>query len=62
LLERKSAEHRDRLTQIQAEIDRYGTADGKYTEAGIQLLELTRNMHRLFEKLKSNKPPKNAAY
>ena len=50
LFERKSAEYRDRLTQIRAEIDRYGTADGKYTEAGIQLLELTRNMHRLFEK------------
>jgi site-specific DNA recombinase len=50
LFERKSAEHRDRLTQTRAEIDRYGSADGKYTEAGIRLFELTRNMNRLFEK------------
>ena len=28
----------------------YGAADGQYVEAGIRLLELTRNMHRLFEK------------
>ena len=33
-----------------AEIDGFGAADGQYMNAGIRLLELTRNMHRLFEK------------
>ena len=32
------------------EINGFGTADGQYMDAGIRLLELTRNMHRLFEK------------
>jgi site-specific DNA recombinase len=50
LFERKSAEHRQEQARILAEIERYGTADGQYMEAGIRLLELTRNMHRLFEK------------
>ena len=31
-------------------IDGFGTADGQYMDAGIRLLELTRNMPRLFEK------------
>jgi hypothetical protein len=35
------------------------TADGQYMDAGIRLLELTRNMHRLFE---SSNPPKNGNY
>jgi len=31
-------------------INGFGAADGQYMGAGIRLLELTRNMHRLFEK------------
>ena len=50
MFERKSAECRDRQIQILAEIERYGTADDQYMETGIRLLELSRNMHRLFEK------------
>jgi site-specific DNA recombinase len=50
LFERKSSEYRDQQARILAEIERYGAADGHYVEAGIRLLELTRNMHRLFEK------------
>jgi site-specific DNA recombinase len=50
LFVRKSTEYRQEQARILAEIERYGTADGEYTEAGIRLLELTRNMHRLFEK------------
>jgi hypothetical protein len=50
LFQRKSAEYRDQQSEILAEIERYGAADGQYVEAGITLLELTRNMHRLFEK------------
>jgi site-specific DNA recombinase len=50
LFERKSAEYRQEQARILAEIEGYGAADGQYMEAGIRLLELTRNMHRLFEK------------
>ena len=50
LFERKSAEYRQEQTRILAEIEGFGSADGQYVEAGIRLLELTRNMHRLFEK------------
>jgi site-specific DNA recombinase len=46
--DRKSREYRDRQSQILAEIDQHGAADCQYTEAGIRLLELARNMHRLF--------------
>src|SRR6202030_396336 len=49
MFERKSAEYRDRQTRILTEIDRYAIADGNYMDVGIHLLELTRNMHRLFE-------------
>jgi hypothetical protein len=48
--ERKSGECRDEQARILAEIEGFGAADGQYMEAGIKLLELTRNMHRLFEK------------
>jgi site-specific DNA recombinase len=48
--ERKSTEYRQEQTRILEDIERYGTADGQYMEAGVRLLELTRNMHRLFEK------------
>src|SRR6202046_936235 len=50
LFERKSGEYRQDQARIQAEINGFGAADGQYMEAGIRLLELTRNMHRLFEK------------
>ncbi len=50
LFERKSGEYRQEQTRIQAEINGFGTADGQYMDAGIRLLELTRNMNRLFEK------------
>ena len=50
LFERKSGEYRQEQARIQAEIYGFGTADGQYMDAGIRLLELTRNMHRLFEK------------
>jgi site-specific DNA recombinase len=50
LFERKSADYRDQQTRILAEIERYGAADEQYMDAGIRLLELTRNMYRLFEK------------
>jgi site-specific DNA recombinase len=50
LFERKSGEYRQDQARIQAEINGFGTADGQYIDAGIRLLELTRNMHRLFEK------------
>src|SRR5208282_4597430 len=50
LFERKSGEYRQEQARIQAEINGFGTADGQYMDAGIRLLELTRNMHRLFEK------------
>ena len=50
LFERKSSEYRQEQARILAEIDGFGAADGQYMEAGIRLLELTRNMHRLFEK------------
>jgi DNA invertase Pin-like site-specific DNA recombinase len=50
LFDRKSAEYRDRQLQILAEIERYGTADSRYVETGVRLLELAQNMHRLFEK------------
>ena len=50
LFERKSGEYRQEQARIQAEISGFGTADGQYMDAGIRLLELTRNMHRLFEK------------
>jgi len=43
-------EYRQQQARTLDEIERYGTADGRYMEAGIRLLELTRNMHRLFEK------------
>lgn len=51
--ERKSAECRQEQARILAEIEGFGAADGQYMEAGIKLLELTRNMHRLFEKQES---------
>src|SRR6202046_2721656 len=50
LFERKSGEYRQEQARITAEINGLGTADGQYMDAGIRLLELTRNMHRLFEK------------
>jgi len=50
LFERKSGEYRQEQARILTEIEGYGAADGQYVEAGIRLLELTRNMHRLFEK------------
>jgi site-specific DNA recombinase len=50
LFERKSGEYRQEQARITAEINGFGTADGQYMDAGIRLLELTRNMHRLFEK------------
>jgi site-specific DNA recombinase len=50
LFERKSAEYRQEQAKILSEIEGFGAADGRYMEAGIKLLELTRNMHRLFEK------------
>jgi site-specific DNA recombinase len=50
LFERKSGEYRQDQARIQAEINGFGTVDGQYMDAGIRLLELTRNMHRLFEK------------
>ena len=50
LFERKSAEYRQERARILTEIEGFGAVDGKYVEAGIKLLELTRNMHRLLEK------------
>ena len=50
LFERKSTEYRQEQAAILTKIEGYGVADGRYVEAGIKLLELTRNMHRLFEK------------
>ena len=50
MFERKAGEYRQEQARILAEIDGFGTADGQYMDAGIRLLELTRNMHRLFEK------------
>lgn len=50
LFERKSGEYRQEQSRILAEIDGFGAADGQYMEAGIKLLELTRNIHKLFEK------------
>jgi hypothetical protein len=50
LFERKSGEYRQDQARIMAEIDGFGAADGQYMDAGIRLLELTRNMHRLFAK------------
>ena len=50
LFERKSDEYRQEQARIEAEINGFGAADGQYMDAGIRLLELTRNMHRLFEK------------
>ncbi len=50
LFERKSSEYRHEQARITAEINGFGNADGQYMDAGIRLLELTRNMHRLFEK------------
>ena len=50
LFERKSREYCQEQARILTEIEGYGAADGQYVEAGIRLLELTRNMHRLFEK------------
>jgi site-specific DNA recombinase len=50
LFERKSGEYRQEQARIEAEINGFGAADGQYMDAGIRLLELTRNMHRLFEK------------
>ena len=50
LFERKAGEYRHEQARILVEINGFGTADGQYMDAGIRLLELTRNMHRLFEK------------
>lgn len=50
LFERKSNEYRQEQARILAEIEGFGAADGQYMEACIRLLELTKNMHRLFEK------------
>ena len=50
LFERKSGEYRQEQARITVEINGFGTADGQYMDAGIRLLELTRNMHMLFEK------------
>ena len=50
LFERKSGEYRKDQARIQAEINGFGAAEGQYMDAGIRLLELTRNMHSLFEK------------
>jgi hypothetical protein len=43
---------------LQAEIEGFGVADGQNMEAGICLLELTRNMHRLFEKRQAAEKPR----
>ena len=48
--DRKSRELRDQQSRIQRDIDSHQTANQSYMDAGIQLLELARNMHRLFAK------------
>ena len=47
---RKSREWRDEQSRILREIEGHQAANESYMEAGIRILELSRNMHRLFAK------------
>jgi site-specific DNA recombinase len=46
--DRKSREWRDEQSRILREIEGHQTANESYMDAGIRILELSRNMHRLF--------------
>jgi site-specific DNA recombinase len=46
--DRKSREWRDEQSRILREIEGHQVANESYMEAGIRILELSRNMHRLF--------------
>jgi site-specific DNA recombinase len=48
--DRKSRAWRDEQHRILREIEGHQTANESYMEAGIRILELSRNMHRLFAK------------
>ena len=48
--DRKSREWRDEQSRILREIEGHHAANESYIEAGIRILELSRNMHRLFAK------------
>jgi site-specific DNA recombinase len=52
--DRKSREWRDEQSRISREIEGHQTANESYMEAGIRILELSRNMHRLFAKQPAN--------
>ena len=53
--DRKSRESRERQLRILREIEAYQVANESYTDAGIRLLELSRNIHRLFAKQPAQK-------
>ncbi len=46
--DRKSREWRDAQSGLLREIESHQEANTSYMEAGIKILELARNMHRLF--------------
>jgi hypothetical protein len=48
--DRKSREWRDEQSRILREIEGHQVANESYMDAGIRILELSRNMHRLFAK------------
>jgi hypothetical protein len=48
--DRKSRKWRDEQSRILSEIEVHQTANESYMDAGIRILELSRNMHRLFAK------------
>ena len=48
--DRKSREWRDEQSRILREIESHQDANESYREAGIRILELSRNMNRLFAK------------
>jgi len=48
--DRKSREWRDEQSRILREVEGYQAANESYMDAGIRILELSRNMHRLFAK------------
>src|ERR1017187_9348096 len=48
--DRKSREWRDEQSRILREIEGHQAANESYMDAGIRILELSRNMHRLFAK------------
>ena len=48
--DRKSRELRDEQARIRREIDGHQAVNESYMEEGIRILELSRNMHRLFAK------------